>query len=123
MPWRCPGATERRLLDAIGGGRQWRGDNTEQYIAALISGRQAGVAAQTRASNTQIRPKHTQPSGAVIVHGLKVRLGVPAGVSATIRAGVCVVNVSLVNVAAPAVLVVAAVVLLRRPRQSAQDPQ
>ena len=88
MPWRCPGATERWLLDAIGGGRQWRGDNTEQYIAALISGRQAGVAAQfaaqTRASNTQIRPKHTQPSGAVIVHGLKVRLGAPAGVSATI---------------------------------------
>ena len=64
MPWRCPGAAERRLLDARGGGRQWQSDNTKQYIAALISGRQAGVAAQVaaqaRASNTQVRPEHAE---------------------------------------------------------------
>ena len=64
MPWRCPGAAERRLLDARGGGRQWQSDNTKQYTAALISGRQAGVAAQVAAqawaSNTQIRPEHAE---------------------------------------------------------------
>ena len=64
MPWRCPGAAERWLLDARGGGRQWQSDNTKQYIAALISGRQAGVAAQVaaqaRASNTQVTPEHAE---------------------------------------------------------------
>ena len=52
MPWRCPGAAERRLLDARGGGRQWQSDNTKQYTAALISGRQAGVAAQVASTST-----------------------------------------------------------------------
>ena len=128
MPWRCPGAAERRLLDARGGGRQWQSDNTKQYTAALISGRQAGVAAQVASTSTGKQHRthksrqNTQNSGAVVVHGLHVRLGVPAGVSAAIRAGVClvnvshvvvVVNVSLVNPGAPEIVVLVAAVVQR----------